>query len=304
MVSPVLNETFTTAGFLVSEMPGTGSRDTVLFDNTAGATDLLVQAGTVYSLESYGSPVVTAKAGGNTGNGTVSAVTPNTTVTQIGAYTVTLLGATTFSVTAPDGSVLNQGTVGTPYINGIAFKLAAGGTPFAAGDTFTVTTSLAGNPAVAAGGSNVGNGAITGVKAITADTAMLGDYLVTFTAATVFSVVAPDGRQLSAGATGTAYADEIGFTITAGATPFVAGDSFTIGVGAGAGYATFFTGASPAAGIIYNKTHVPAGGTKKLTVIARNAEVTASELQFLGTVTSNAKATAIAQLRQYAILAR
>jgi hypothetical protein len=67
-------------------------------------------------------------------------------------------------------------------------------------------------------------------SAITVGTkARPGVYTVLFTAATAFRVVDPRGRFIGTGATGAAFsADGISFTITAGGTAAVAGDSFSI----------------------------------------------------------------------------
>jgi len=80
---------------------------------------------------------------------------------------------------------------------------------------------------VGTAGTNTGNGTI---GAISAGAALKnGSYTVKFTAATAFNVFDPNGSAMAAGVTGTAYTDaQIGFTITAGGTAFVAGDSFTI----------------------------------------------------------------------------
>lgn len=303
MVSPVINEQFYTAGFIVSEAPGTYSRDVVVWDNTAGAVDILVQAGVIFSVQAYGIPVVTPKAG-NTGNGTFTAVSPNTQVTQLGAYIVTLLTPTTFSVAAPDGSALANGTVGTPYDDGVAFKITAGGTAFAANDGFTITFANGVAPVVAAGGSNVGNGTLGSVNAVLAATAMLGNYQIVFTGATTFNVIAPDGRQLQPGITGTLYEDELQFLVTAGGTAFVAGDSCLIGIGAGNNNVVAWTGQYPAAGIAYNREYVPAGGTRITTAIMRAAEVAGPQLQYPAGTTAAARLTVAAQLKALGILVR
>lgn len=66
------------------------------------------------------------------------------------------------------------------------------------------------------------------------DPAEVGNYRIVFTAATAFNVYNPQGQMLTSGATGTAVNGEAGgglsFTITAGGTPAVAGDSATIAV--------------------------------------------------------------------------
>ncbi len=74
--------------------------------------------------------------------------------------------------------------------------------------------------------SNTGNGTIGGVSA---NGALAGAYVLTATAATTFSVTDPEGNALPPATVGTAYSQSgIGFTLTAGATAFVAGDTFTI----------------------------------------------------------------------------
>lgn len=90
--------------------------------------------------------------------------------------------------------------------------------------------SVAGKPA---GGTNTGNGTMS-APALGLG-AKQGAYVLTFTSATAFTVTAPDGSRLADGVAGTAYSSQIGFTVTAGGTAFVAGDGFTITVPAGSG---------------------------------------------------------------------
>jgi hypothetical protein len=102
---------------------------------------------------------------------------------------------------------------------------------------------------VGTAGANTGNGTMS---AISASTSMQnGSYLVKFTAATAFNVTAPNGVSMPAGVTGTAYVDnQINFTITAGGTAFVAGDTFTISQNTFALPANWnFTGPADAYGI-------------------------------------------------------
>lgn len=78
-----------------------------------------------------------------------------------------------------------------------------------------------------AGAANTGNGAMGAITTNTVAT-QVGVYTVAFTAATAFTVTAPDG-DTATGTTGVAFsALGIGFTITAGGTPMVAGDGFAI----------------------------------------------------------------------------
>jgi hypothetical protein len=301
MVSQI-QEKFYTGEFLLRELYGV-SRDVVTFDNTAGSLDLSVQAGTVFAYEA-GSETVVAGSG-NTGNGTVTNVQASLIGVQTGVYTVTFTGATTYTVTEPDGTVLAPGATGTAYFDGIGFQLNAGGTAFVAGDGFTITIANGAAPVVAPKtGGNTGNGTLTNVETVQAATATSGNYVVVFTAATTFTVVDPKGTQLAAGKTGTYYEDKIGFLITAGGTAFVAGDTFTIGVGTGTGYVTFWTGNAPVAGIIYNTDFVPAGGTLKMAAIMRHAEVAASSLQFPAGTTAAQMQTAYSQLRALNIIPR
>lgn len=87
--------------------------------------------------------------------------------------------------------------------------------------------------ATATAGTNTGNGTISAVNVLAYS--LVGTYKLTALSATSFSVLAPNGTRLADATVGTAYADQIGFTITAGATAFVAGDSFSVAVAAGSG---------------------------------------------------------------------
>lgn len=91
-----------------------------------------------------------------------------------------------------------------------------------------VTSAL--TAVAAALGTNVGNGAFSAITPQAAPATMVGVYGVLFTVpnATGFTVTAPDGTT-AVGIPGVAFsALGIGFTITAGGTPFVVNDSFTV----------------------------------------------------------------------------
>lgn len=118
------------------------------------------------------------------------------------------------SATAP-----NAVMGGTPYV----WAAATSGTHIQGGFEIAPAATVA-----SAAGANTGNGTL-GTLTVNAATAQNGAYTVKFTAATAFTVFDPNGRELASGATGAAYSDGgIGFTITAGGTAFVAGDSFTV----------------------------------------------------------------------------
>jgi hypothetical protein len=86
----------------------------------------------------------------------------------------------------------------------------------------------------AAESSNTGNGNCDTLSL--GANAKVGSYTVKATAATTFSVIDPAGVRLADATAGTAYTGAINFTVTAGATAFVAGDSFTIAIAAGSEY--------------------------------------------------------------------
>jgi hypothetical protein len=120
-----------------------------------------------------------------------------------------------------------------------------------------------GAAAAAVAGVNTGNGTITAQAA--GVRAKAGTYTVRFTGATAYTVVDPTGVELQPGVAAGAYNDpELSFTFTAGGTPMVAGDSFTINVPAGSGLyklsvATATDGSQIPCGILADVTD-PTGG--------------------------------------------
>lgn len=94
----------------------------------------------------------------------------------------------------------------------------------------TVLGQQTANPITAAAtAGNTGNGTI-GTLSVGA-TPDIGNYTLTATSATVFAVVDPEGNALGNATVGTPFTSaEINFTLTAGGTAFVAGDSFTVTV--------------------------------------------------------------------------
>lgn len=97
--------------------------------------------GTALGKITVGSAVAAAKAGGNTGNGTISAVTTRPG-TKVGVYTVRFTAATTFTVEDPDGFVKSVNfPTGVAHTDDLGFTITAGGTAFVAGDGFDITVS-------------------------------------------------------------------------------------------------------------------------------------------------------------------
>ncbi len=96
-----------------------------------------------------GSASSAAKAGGNTGGGTLTldGTTPVLAGAKSGVYTVRCIAAAsnagTFRVEDPDGFVLGDVEVGATFADDIKFVLADVGTDFAVGDGFDVTVAAA-----------------------------------------------------------------------------------------------------------------------------------------------------------------
>lgn len=106
---------------------------------TGGAA---LKRGTVLGQVTLGAPGTPTAAGGNTGNGTISAVTFGTKA-KVGTYTVKFTGATAYIVLNPNGAELAPGTAAGAYGGSgldpeINFTFTAGGTPMAAGDVITI----------------------------------------------------------------------------------------------------------------------------------------------------------------------
>ncbi len=303
--APLIQEPFATGGFLIAEAPGDTSRDTVLFDNTAGTADLVVEAGTVFAALP---PTVSAFPGSNTGNGTIGGLGVSMVPGQGGTYKLTLTSPGAFTVTGPDGTALPPGAVGTPYGHGIGFTLSAGSIQFVAGDGFNIMTITGLPPMDVPAAGNTGNGIMTNLSAYLSAAGMIGIYSIAFADPlnpTTFSVTAPDGRQLAPGVVGTPYADGIAFTITAGGTPFAIGDTFGLSVApATAGRVTAWDGSAPALGVIFSTRTVPAGQTLAIATITRKAEVAVTGLRFPRAPYPAAQQTAIAQLQTLGIIAR
>lgn len=165
-------------GFILTELPGTLSRDVVTILSGSGKLD----AGTVLGQIKAGAATAAAKAGGNTGNGTISAVTLLTGV-KVGVYRLRFTAATTWNLVDPEGFEIGGGSNGAANANDLAFTTTAGGTPFVAGDGFDITVVAGSNKYVPSPAALV-DGKVGAEIAI----AILG-YAVDATAADVDAVV-------------------------------------------------------------------------------------------------------------------
>jgi hypothetical protein len=304
---PPLYEQWHDGGFIVSEANGHRSRDKIVLTGSK-----LALAGTVLGAISIGVAAVAAALGANTGNGTFGTITPVAVPTQIGVYQVAFTAATAFTVTAPNGATAT-GTTGVAFsAMGVGFTISAGGTAFVAGDTFAITTTaLADKPTAAAvAGSNTGNGTCSAVTT-TGNAPQLGVYTVEFDDATHFVVNSPAGQEIGHGTTGVAFAGGgLAFTITAGGTAFVAGDSFTVTMAANSNSGKFAPlsltaadGSAVAAAILFGATDATLAD-KSAAAITRAAEVNASELVWPVGASASEIATGLAQLKAQGIIPR
>lgn len=305
-----LTETTHAGGFILSEANGNRSRDNGILitgqDLAAGAV-----LGKITKTQAA-APIPTIVG---TGTGLMSALTFGPAV-QVGSYVVTLLATSAtaaFSVTAPDGTVLPNGAVGTAYKSDhVNFLISDGGTMTAA-DAYTIVVTAAGTPVVIGG---TGTGTMSAISL--GPDAQNGGYQVICRAAVTnggdFEVIAPDGSSIGRFLMGTgsteaaAFASRhINFTLT-DATDFIAGNYFNVIVAAGSGKFTALAptavdGSQHAAAILYAAVDATSAD-KDCAVVARDADVNVNELLFAATVTSAQKASALTQLLARGIRAR
>jgi len=126
------------AEFVVTETDGTISRETVTVLKGQN-----LKAGHVLGQVGVGAASGVAVSG-NTGNGTLSAVTVGAGA-KPGLYAVTCVepaaGGGTFLVEDPDGITLGTAHVGAAFNSEIGFTITAGTADFVSGDRFNVTVS-------------------------------------------------------------------------------------------------------------------------------------------------------------------
>lgn len=165
----------------------------------------------------------------------------------------------------------------------------------------------AGAAVAAALGANTGNGTFGAITA--AGQAKIGVYAVEFDDATHFVVSDPAGVEVGHGVTGQAFAaGGLGFTITAGATAFVPGDSFTITTTGTTKYVPFdptsVVGAQFASAILWSGYRdATAADAKAVANVRGPMRVNASELVWGANVTTLAQQqAALAQLAKLNIL--
>ncbi len=135
-----------------------------------------------------------------------------------------------------------------------------------------------------------------------------GNYVVKFTGATTYTVTAPDGEMLPAAAALGAYASsQIGWTITAGATAAVAGDTFTVVVPATGKYKEYnpanTDGSQVARAVLFAPVNAAAGDMPG-TAVVRLAEVKKAALTWFAGASAPQQAAGLADLATVSIIAR
>lgn len=293
-----------TGEFLLSEAPGTLSREAVILASGAGS----LAAGSVIgriTKRQAAAPIPTIVG---TGTGVMSGLTFGPDV-LVGSYVITLLATSAtaaFSVVAPDGTALPNGAVATAYkSNHLSFLIANGGT-MTTGDVFTVAVTAGGTPVLVGTGTGVVSSFSLGKYA------QRGAYKVRVLATSAtgaFDVVAPDGRSVGEGNIATAFtSDHVNFTLANGGT-MTLGDYFLIIV---AGYTapesllwdpTAVNGANEVYGVLLAASDATSAAQDAV-VIARLAEINTAKLAWKSTVTAAQKAEAYRQLAAANVIAR
>ena len=135
-----------------------------------------------------------------------------------------------------------------------------------------------------------------------------GAYKVVFLSATTYRVFSPTGREIGEGSNGIAFANLIKFVTAAGATPFIAGDTFTVTIAAGSGKATAVApaaldGSQNAKGVLIEDVNAAAADVGT-TMVARFAIVSDNGLIWPAGISAPNKAAGVSQLIAAGILVR
>lgn len=163
-----------------------------------------------------------------------------------------------------------------------------------------------GSASSSAKADNTGNATIGAITVGSA--AQAGRYTIEFLTATTFAVKDPEDRMLPNGATGTAYNNGgLSFTITAGATPMVAGDERYVDVAQAPGMYKRHTlgatdGSQTVAGILFEE--LEPGATEPRTITTRACEVNGAHLIYAAGSTDAQKVTANTALLALGIVVR
>jgi len=295
-------EGFHNLEFLLSEGPCDHSRDAGVL---LAGNDLIAGAvlGKITKAIAAG-PIPTISG---TGTGAMTALSFGPDV-QVGVYTITLLATSAtaaYSVTAPDGTVLPNGAVGTAYVSTHASFLISSAGTMTIGDSYALTVTASGTPVLVGTGTGVFSAISLGPDA------QNGGYRINVLATSAtgeFEVIAPDGTKLKRGQIATAYASShINFTLANGGT-MTAGDYGNILVAKGsqkytALAPTTYDGRHVAAAILAYATDAT-DADQDVTVLVRTLCVKSACLTWPASVTTAQKATATNQLAAAGIVLR
>lgn len=306
--------------FILSEAPGGRSRE-----NITVLSGQNLEAGEVVGRVTMGVGKADIPAVVGTGDGTMSALFAGPEV-EVGSYVVKCITAVAnggvFSVTTPSGDLLPNLTLTAGAGNTTAyrsrhinFSITDGSTDFAVDDVFTIVVA-SGAPTVV----GTGDGTISGLSL--GPDAKTGQYRVecieAITNGGAFKVVSPDGDEVAvgyivAGAGGTlvlANQRQLNLTITDGSTDFAVGDFFEVFVYnelSGGKVVewdpTTYDGRQKVAGVLYQDVDASSADTDGV-IVARDAEVRKSDLQWASAITAAQKESAYLDLAELGIVAR
>src|SRR6185369_431362 len=125
-------------GYIIYEpADGIVTREAILLLTGFG----FVEAGTVLAKVAHALTGVAAVMGVNVGNGTFGAIAVGDPAVA-GVYTVRMQDATHYVVEDPGGHEIGHGVTAVAFAaGGLSFTWTAGGTPMAAGDSYTITVA-------------------------------------------------------------------------------------------------------------------------------------------------------------------
>jgi hypothetical protein len=166
--------------------------------------------------------------------------------------------------------------------------------------------------AAAALGTNTGNGTVSAPAVGTNLGVQRGIYRIGFvepvTNLGTFEVFDPAGKRIGDGVVGTEFDNEIKFTISDGATDFVAGDAFTIAVSAGTYKVkeydpTDADGGHRPSGVLFQAVNATSADQAGVALV-RQAELRADALVWFSGATTAQKNVAIDALATLGVIVR
>jgi len=269
--------------------------------NLALATVLgKVTAGTV--------PTTGTADGGNTGNGTCTAVTGGTKV-QVGTYTVicvtVVANGGTFTIEDPYGAIVGVATVGVAFTSDqINLTLNDGAVDFALDDKFTIAVPAGGGQVRAINFSGVDGSAVAyGILYAAVNASASGEYTRTFTSGGTYEIVPGDTVT---GALSAATARVVAVSLSGGT--WAGGDAagtLTVDTHVGTFQAeNLNVGANLNVASIAGAMSATAAADTPGVAIVRDAEIVSDYLAWPAGTTAAQKAAALVELAANGIITR